>query len=68
MAETFAIRPAEPSDPRAMNALMHGSRACQGEYYRLIEDYFVTADTLDHNAVHVAERDGALFTLNVMED
>ena len=60
MAEAFQVRSAEPSDLRAMNALMHGSRAYQGEYYRIIENYFVTADTLEHNAVFVAERDGAL--------
>jgi len=60
MAEAFQVRTAVPSDLRAMNALMHGSRAYQGEYYRIIENYFVTADTLDHNAVFVAERDGAL--------
>jgi len=60
MAEAFSIRAAEPSDLRAMNALMHGSRAYQGEYYRIIEDYFVTADTLEHNAVFVADADGAL--------
>ena len=60
MADGFVIRAAEVSDLRAMNALMHGSRAYQGEYYRIIEDYFVTADTLEHNAVFVAERGGAL--------
>jgi GNAT superfamily N-acetyltransferase len=60
MAEGLSIRCAEPADLRAMNALMHGSRAYQGAYYRIIEDYFVTQDTLDHNAVFVAERDGAL--------
>ena len=60
MAEAFSIRPADPSDLRAMNALMHGSRAYRGEYYRIIENYFVTEDTLEHNAVAVAERDGTL--------
>lgn len=60
MADAFAIRAAEPSDLRAMNALMHGSRAYQGEYYRIIENYFVTEDTLAHNAVYIAERNGAL--------
>ncbi|HWA90941.1 MAG TPA: GNAT family N-acetyltransferase [Rhizomicrobium sp.] len=54
------VRRAEASDLRAMNALMHGSRAYQGEYYRIIENYFVTADTLEHNAVFVADDDGAL--------
>ncbi len=60
VTEVFVVRTAEVSDLRAMNELMHGSRAYQGEYYRIIEDYFVTADMLDHNAVYVAERDGAL--------
>ena len=60
MAQGFSIRAAEPADLRAMNALMHGSSAYQGEYYRIIENYFVIADTLEHNAVFVAERDGAL--------
>ena len=60
MAATFQVRIAEPSDLRAMNALMHGSRAYQGEYYRIIENYFVTEDTLEHNAVYVAEGEGAL--------
>jgi GNAT superfamily N-acetyltransferase len=66
----FTIRVAHASDLRTMNALMHGSRAYRGEYYRIIEDYFVTADTLEHNAVFVAERDGALlgFYSLIVED
>jgi GNAT superfamily N-acetyltransferase len=60
MAEAFVIRTAEASDLRAMNALMHGSRAYQGGDYRIIEDYFVTTDTLEHHAVFVAERDRTL--------
>ncbi len=70
MAEAFSIRAAAPADLRAMNALMHGSQAYRGEYYRIIEDYFLTEDTLAHNAVFVAERDGALlgFYSLVVED
>jgi GNAT superfamily N-acetyltransferase len=54
------IRRAEARDLDAIDALIHGSRAYQGEYYAIIEGFHMTADYLAHNDVYVAERDGVL--------
>jgi GNAT superfamily N-acetyltransferase len=56
----FTIRAAEPRDLPALNALMHASRAYQGAYYRIIENYFVTPEHLTANKIFLAERDGDL--------
>jgi GNAT superfamily N-acetyltransferase len=60
MAGAFAIRAAETRDIDGLNALMHASSAYRGEYYRIIEDYFVTDDYLARHLVFLAERDTAL--------
>jgi GNAT superfamily N-acetyltransferase len=56
----LVIRAAELRDLPALNALMHASRDYQGEYYTIIENYFVTPEQLKANRVFLAERDGEL--------
>jgi GNAT superfamily N-acetyltransferase len=56
----LVIRAAQAGDLVGINALMHNSGAYRGEYYKIIENYFVTAETLAANEVFVAERDGLL--------
>lgn len=60
MNASLVIRAAQPRDLDSINALMHASSAYQGEYYRIIENYFVTADYLARNKVFVAERGNEL--------
>ena len=55
-----AIRSAKATDLQAVNALMHGSSAYQGDYYAIIENYFVTEQYLAANQVFVAEQNGKL--------
>jgi GNAT superfamily N-acetyltransferase len=57
---SFAIRAAELRDLPALNALMHASRAYQGEYYRIIENYFVAPEQLAANKIFLAERAGVI--------
>jgi GNAT superfamily N-acetyltransferase len=56
----FSICAANASDLPAINTLMHASRAYRGEYYKIIENYFVTPDYLAKNKVFLVERNGAL--------
>jgi GNAT superfamily N-acetyltransferase len=56
----LVIRAAELHDLPALNTLMHASRDYQGEYYSIIENYFVTPAQLKTNRIFLAERDGEL--------
>jgi len=60
MSAVFTIRMADARDLSGINALMHASQAYQGEYYRILEGYFVTSDSLEHSQVFLAENDEAL--------
>jgi len=60
MTAPLVIRAASSADLGGINALMHGSRAYRGDYYRIIENYFVTEDYLAQHRVFVAEQDTAL--------
>ncbi len=60
MSVSFALRPAEAGDLPALNLMMHTSHAYQGEYYAILEDYFVTAEHLSRNKIFVAESGGIL--------
>jgi GNAT superfamily N-acetyltransferase len=60
MSAAFTIRMADARDLSGINALMHASRVYQGEYYRILEGYYVTPDSLEQNQVFLAENDGAL--------
>jgi GNAT superfamily N-acetyltransferase len=56
----IAIRPAKATDIQAVNALMHTSSAYKGDYYTIIEDYFVTEQYLAANQVFVAEQNNEI--------
>ncbi|MEI9886193.1 MAG: GNAT family N-acetyltransferase [Rhizomicrobium sp.] len=60
MAAQLVIRAAQAGDLDRINALMHGSSAYRGDYYRIIEGYLVTLEYLARNTVFVAERDDAI--------
>ncbi len=52
------IRRAESRDIVALNALVHGSRASEGEYRAIIEGFAVTQEYLARNEVHLADLEG----------
>ena len=60
MSAAFTIRLAEAHDLPGINALMHASQAYQGEYYRILEGYYVTGDSLENSRVFLAENDEVL--------
>jgi GNAT superfamily N-acetyltransferase len=57
-AMSFSIRAAATGDLPKINALMHGSSAYRGEYYKIIEGTAVSEMYLADNEVFVAERNG----------
>jgi GNAT superfamily N-acetyltransferase len=57
-AMPFSIRKATADDLPKINALMHGSSAYRGEYYKIIEGTAVSEAYLANNEVFVGERDG----------
>lgn len=60
MNASVVIRAAQPYDLDAINTLMHISSAYRGNYYRIIENYFVTIDYLARNEVFIAVRGDTL--------
>jgi GNAT superfamily N-acetyltransferase len=50
----IAVRRAEPRDAEPLDALMHASRAYQGEYATVLDGYHITADYIAANRVFVA--------------
>jgi GNAT superfamily N-acetyltransferase len=60
MAVGLSIRAANASDLPATNTLMHDSHAYRGEYYKIIENYFVTPEMLAKNKVLLVEQNETL--------
>jgi GNAT superfamily N-acetyltransferase len=59
-AMPFSIRVATADDLPKINALMHGSSAYRGEYYKIIEGTAVSETYLADHDVFVGERDGSV--------
>jgi len=54
------IRRARTEDAPALTALIHRSKAYQGYYRPIIEDYVVTADQVQAEHIYLAEQDALL--------